>query len=211
MMKNAYIRRSAAPAVPAVAVPSTVADPTRAPALYCEGYVGLDSSAEPFLFRLPVPPAWEDRRPTAWAAERRARRAYFTALDALRTGSVDAVESAKVDRLHEEVRSETARATLRHFRRILATVRTAGQPILPTPPAPLTTLVITAPPSNGSMAPEALAERYRWALDWMSARRYIVAKDLHLEWQVRSLSRPLSVPSRVWSSTAKELRRSGRS
>ena len=169
------------------------------------------SSAEPFQFRLPCPPVWEDRRPAAWAAERRARRAYFTALDALRTGAVDEAEAAKLERLYEEVRSETARATLRHFRRILATVRSAGQPILPTPDAPLTTLTITAPPSNGNMAPAALADRYRWAMDWMCARRYIVAKELRLEWQVRPLPRPLSVPPAVWPSTAKECRRAGRS
>ena len=121
------------------------------------------------------------------------------------------MEAAKVDRLHDELRSESARATLRHFRRILATVRGAGQPIIPSPDAPLTKLVITAPPIDGSMAPAALGDRYRWALDWMCARRYIVAKDLRLEWQVRPLPRPLSVPARVRSSTAKELRRAGRS
>lgn len=153
---------------------------------------------------------WEDRRPSAWAAERRARRAYFTALDALRTGQVDEVEAAKVDRLHDDMRSDSARSSLRHFRRILGTVRGAARPILPTPPAPLAVLTITAPPSNGCMTPAALAERYRWALEWMNARGYVVPKGLRLEWQVRPLPRPLSVPSRVWTSTAAELRHIGR-
>ena len=173
--------------------------------------MGSASSAEPFQFRLPCPPVWQDRRPAAWAAERRGRRAYFTALDALRTGAVDEAEAAKVERLYAEVRSESARASLRHFRRILDTVRRAGGPIIPTPDAPLTTLVITAPPSTGNIAPAALAERYHWSMEWLCARRYIVAKELRLEWQVRPLPRPMSVPSGVRSSTAKELRRAGRS
>lgn len=193
-------------------MPKSDPDPTRAPALYCAGYTGQPSpEAPPFLFRLPCPPVWEDRRPSAWAAERRGRRAYFIALDALRTGEVDEAEAAKVDRLWGDLRSDSARSSLAHFRRILMMVRTAGRPILPTPPEPLAALTITVPPTTGSMAPAALAERYRWATDWLCARRFIVARELRLEWQVRPLPRPLSVPAGVWSSTAKELRRAGRS
>lgn len=192
-------------------MPPTATEPTRAPALYCAGHAGPTSSSNPpFHFRLPCPPIWDDRRPSAWAAERRARRAYFAALDALRTGQVDETEATKVDRLHDDLRSDSARASMRHFRRILGTVRRAAQPILPTPPAPLTALTITVPPTSGNMTPAALAERYRWSMEWMNARGYVVPKGLRLEWQVRPLPRPLAVPATVWTSTAAELRRVGR-
>src|SRR5690606_12666609 len=72
----------------AVTTPPFAPAPMRAPALYVSGFVDreTDGAVVPFNFRLPCPPSWDDRLPGAWAAERRARRAYFATLDSLRTG-----------------------------------------------------------------------------------------------------------------------------
>ncbi|HEX5580532.1 MAG TPA: hypothetical protein VFX39_03075 [Gemmatimonadaceae bacterium] len=141
----------------------------------------------PVAFRLPCPPAWDDRRPAAWAAERRARRAYFATLDALRTGSIDPVEEAKIGRLLDDLRSSSAQQTLRHFQRILDHVRgLAGRPTIPGPPAPMRSVVIAAPSQRGPRRPPDLTARYRWALDWLEARHYVAAgKELRVDWRFR--------------------------
>src|SRR5688500_2459837 len=107
---------------------ATVADlpqspPARAPALYFVGTLPDADGGKPFNFRLPCPPTWHDRAPSAWAADRRARRAYFATLDALRSGRVDEEEVAKSQRLLADIRSMSARAALTHFLRIMDTVR----------------------------------------------------------------------------------------
>ena len=171
-----------------MAVPPS-SSPARAPALYFVGTVEDADDREPFTFRLPCPPVWHDRAPSAWAADRRARRAYFATLDALRSGHVNEEEAAKVQRLLADFRSTSARAALSHFLRIMDTVRTGdGQPVIPTPPAPLVELVVTAPPMSGAADPEALAARYRWALEWLDARRYVVGRGLRLQWLVRRMT-----------------------
>ncbi len=163
--------------------------PTRAPALYVSGLVekGQDDAVRPYTFRLPCPPSWDDRRPTAWAAERRARRAYFATLDALRTGTIDPDEEAKIGRLVNDLRSNTAQETIRHFQRILGFVRGAaeGEATIPDPPAPMKSVVITAPVPTGPSRSSDLTTRYRWALDWLEARRYVAAgKELRIEWRL---------------------------
>lgn len=164
--------------------------PTRAPALYLAGFVDREPDGEvvPFSCRLPVPPSWDDRRPGAWAAERRARRAYFATLDALRTGAIDPDEEAKLQRLAQDLRSATALEAMRHLQRILDFVReSAGRVVVPTPPAPLASVVITAPP-GGSTRPPDLEARYRWALEWLQARRYLVGKSPRVEWRIRRVT-----------------------
>jgi hypothetical protein len=146
-----------------------------------------DGDTVPFAFRLPCPPAWDDRLPGAWAAERRARRAYFATLDALRTGAVDPVETAKIERLLADLRSNTARAAVRHFQRVLDFVERLGsREVLPVPAEPMKAVVIGAPPVPAtSTRPADLATRYRWALEWLSTRRFVASKGLRVEWRVR--------------------------
>ena len=163
--------------------------PARAPALYFVGSFHGPSGEEPFRFRLPCPPLWHDRAPAAWAAERRARRAYFATLDALRTGRVDEAEMAKSQRLLADLRSTSARAAVNHFLRILEAVRRSeGEPVIPTPSAPMADLVVTAPAITGTEETEGLEERYRWALEWLDARRYVVGRGLTVHWQVRRVT-----------------------
>ena len=160
----------------------------RAPALYFAAVLPPEHGGGTFTFRLPCPPAWEDRAPAAWAAERRARRAYFAALDALHTGAVDEADAEKCARLAGELKSNAARGAVTHFLRIFALVRRAGAPVLPAPPTPLDKLTITAPPV-GVTEPDLLATRFRWALEWLDARRYVVGgKRLHVDWQVRRMT-----------------------
>lgn len=169
-------------------VPSFSAAPTRAPALYLTGRPSSDPTAPPFRCRLPCPPSWDDRAPGARAAERRARRAYFAALDALHTGAVDEADAEKCARLAGELKSNAARGAVTHFLRIFALVRRSGAPVLPAPAVPLDEVTITAPPV-GVTEPDLLASRFRWALEWLDARRYVVGgKRLRLDWQVRRMT-----------------------
>ncbi len=172
----------------AVTTPRYSCTTIRAPALYVSGFVDreADGATVPFAFRLPCPPAWDDRLPGAWAAERRARRAYFATLDALRTGAVDPVETAKIERLIGDLRSHTARTALLHFQRVLEFVGRLGRSAVPAPTEPMTAVVIGAPPvPAASTRPVDLATRYRWALEWLSTRRFVASKGLRVEWRVR--------------------------
>lgn len=170
-----------------MATPSSA--PSRAPALYFLGRAaGAPADAPAFAFRLPCPPAWPDRAPSAWAAERRARRAYFAALDALRTGAVDPAEEAKAQRLLQDLKSPIASGAVRHFLRVFELVHRSAEPIIPTPPQPLAELVVTAPPMGDLADPDALTARYRWAFDWLAARRYVVGKGLRVDWRVRRMT-----------------------
>lgn len=180
----------------AVTTPSYSPAPARAPALYVSGFVDRESDGVvvPFAFRLPCPPSWDDRLPGAWAAERRARRAYFATLDALRTGIVDPVETAKMERLIGDLRSQTARATVRHFQRVVEFVERLGgrRAVVPEPPEPMAAVVITAPPvpASGARASDTPSSRYKWALEWLSTRRFVVPKGLRVEWRVRRMTPP---------------------
>ena len=176
------------PRRPTVVVVPPYSAPARAPALYLAGRSSSDPAAPPFRCRLPCPPSWDDRAPGARAAERRARRAYFAALDALHTGAVDEEDAEKCARLAQELKSNAARGAVTHFLRIFALVRRAGGPVLPAPAAPLEELTITAPPV-GVTEPDLLATRFRWALEWLDARRYVVGgRRLRVDWQVRRMT-----------------------
>jgi hypothetical protein len=169
--------------------------PMRAPALYVAGFAEQEPGGPvlPVSFRLPCPPSWDDRHPGAWAAERRARRAYFATLDALRTGAIDPGDEAKIGRLLQDLRSGSAQSAIRHFQRILDYVhRLVGRATLPAPTEPMRGLVITVPPP-GPVRPAELANRYRWALEWLEARRYVVGKGLRIEWRVRRVTPPAGV------------------
>lgn len=155
---------------------------TRAPALY---FSAPPSSSSPsFSFRLPCPPAWDDRQPSVWAAERRARKAYIAVLEAMATGTVPGEQSRKVQRLATEVRSASARLGLEHLLRVLGFVRRHGQPVLPPPPAPLSTVIATVPLPPQGAGEEGLRRRYAWALEWLQTRRYLASRNLSIEWRV---------------------------
>lgn len=155
--------------------------PPRAPALY---FSTPETSPTSIAFRLPCPPAWDDRQPSVRAAERRARKAYVTALEALATGTVPAEQALKIQRLASEVRSTSARVALEHLLRVLGFVRKHGAAVLPAPDAPLTAVIATVPlPPNGA-GEDGLRRRYAWALEWLQARRYLATRNLSIEWRV---------------------------
>ena len=159
----------------------TSKSPPRAPALY---FSTPASSPTPVAFRLPCPPAWDDRRPNVWAAERRARKAYVAALEALATGTVPAEQAVKIQRLAGEVRSVSARLGLEHLLRVLGFVRRHGSAVLPPPEAPLTTVIATVPLPPQGAGEEGLRRRYAWALEWLQTRRYLATRNLSIEWRV---------------------------
>lgn len=158
---------------------------TRAPAVYVTGWAASDPSST-MSFRLPVPPRWDDRRPSAWAAERRARKAYFAALDALATGHVPSEDVAKLGRLIDDVGSDMARESLVRLRRAIAFVERAtsdDEPALLPAAHPCDVLVLTLPAGEQEWRPEMLRERYDWTLEWLRTRRFVVGKGLSIEWR----------------------------
>lgn len=171
----------------------------RAPAVYVSGRAAADP-ASTMAIRLPSPPRWDDRRPSAWAAERRARKAYFAALDALATGLVVAEDVAKLDRLILDVRSATARTALGQLRRVFEYAqRTTGDDdpaILPAAAGPCDRIVVALPVGERDERPEVLAERYAWTLEWLRTRRFVVGgKGLAIEWRVaRAAGREVPPP-----------------
>jgi len=158
--------------------------PVRAPAVYFAGRVRA-SGAAAIVFRLPVPPNLDAVRAAAWAIERRAKRAYFAALDAMRTGHVDAEQAAKLDRLVAEASSPAAQTVLGHLKRVMdAAVREGKEePLLPPPPAPFDSIVATSP--DAWVASEAdPTTRLAWPLEWLRTRGYIVGgKGLEYRWE----------------------------
>jgi hypothetical protein len=114
------------------------------------------------------------------------RKAYFATLDALRTGVVEPERLAKLGRLVAEVRSATARAGLEHLRVVQRFVRraAAGWPVIATPDVPFDRVVVTAPfdPATPTDAPE-LERRYAWALDWLRMHRWVVGREVAIEWR----------------------------
>jgi hypothetical protein len=156
------------------------------PALYVVGFVPTSVEAE-IAFRLPCSPRWDDRPLGTAAAELRIRKAYYSTLDALRTGYTDPVRLAKLRRLAREVRSEDARAALEHLCRVQRFVRwsSGGWPVIPTPPAPLDRIVVSAPVfSDEDPTDVELAHRHAWALDWMRTHRWTVGRGLLVEWRL---------------------------
>lgn len=100
---------------------------------------------------------------------------------------MDPVETAKIERLLADLRSNTARAAVRHFQRVLDFVERLGsRAVVPAPAEPMKAVVIGAPPAPAtSTRPSDLATRYRWALEWLSTRRFVASKGLRVEWRVR--------------------------
>ena len=160
---------------------ATHKSPPRAPALY---FSAPASSPTSIAFRLPCPPVWDDRQPSVWPAERRAREAYVATLEALATGTVPPEQAVKIQRLASEVRSVSARLTLEHLLRVLGFVRNHGRAVLPPPEAPLTSVVATVPLPPQGAGEEGLRRRYAWALEWLQTRRYLATRNLSIEWRV---------------------------
>jgi len=169
----------------------------RAPAVYFAGIPAM-SGAEPYHFRLPCPPNWTNARFAGRAPERRAKKAYFAALDAMRTGTVDPEQAAKLGRMLGEATTRSAQTVLAHLVRVMeAASRVAGRrPLCPPPPAPLGAVIAT---TTLSWAPEMgdPMDRLEWPLEWLRTRRYIVSKGLDFRWQPpRTLfSHSLSAPT----------------
>jgi hypothetical protein len=148
-----------------------------------------DAQPVPVRFRLPCPPAWDDARTGAWAAERRARRAYLAALDALHTGRLGPDQVPRLVALLRDLRSTTARPPLEHLVRVLGRVRRCrpGERLVRRPPQPLTRITVTVPVPPAADAPwddAALVQRYRWTLGWLRDRGFVVARDLVIEWHL---------------------------
>jgi len=162
--------------------------PLRSPALYVSGGATLD--LDRLLVRLPCPPAWDDRRPAVRAAERRARKAYFAALDALYQGQVNEEAVEKLQRLVADVRSTTARHALEHLLRVFGFVRRgAKRPVLVAPSAPCARITVGVPADAWDGDRNRLAERYAWPLEWLQMRRFVAGKTLVIDWY------PLAAPS----------------
>ncbi|MGZ8456858.1 MAG: hypothetical protein ACXWZ4_09695 [Gemmatirosa sp.] len=156
--------------------------PLRAPALYVAGGANaLESDKLPM--RLPCPPFWDDRPPSARAAERRARKAYFAALDALYQGEVCEDAVGKLQQLVGDIRSSTARGALEHLLRVFGFVRRSEPgPVLVAPPAPWERVTIGVPASDWTPERSKLAERYAWPLEWLRMRRFVAGKTLVIDW-----------------------------
>ncbi|MDF1502900.1 hypothetical protein [Roseisolibacter sp. H3M3-2] len=156
--------------------------PPRAPALYVTGSPA--AGAPPLSFRLPVPPSWDDRPPTARAAERRARKAYFAALDALYRGEVNEDAAGKLRRLVEDVRSLTARGALEHLLDVLGFVRRTAPagPVLAAPTTPCERVAVGVPPRHWTTDRARLAERYAWPMEWLRMHRFVAGKALVIDW-----------------------------
>lgn len=157
--------------------------PPRAPAIYVAGGMVL-GDGELTRLRLPLPPAWDDRAPGAWAAERRAKKAYWAALDALAAGAIRRDAPGQTGRLAAEVRSQTLAAGLRHLLDVFALVERTGSVYLPRPSVPWDRVVLTVPPSPQGVAVAALERRYAWALEWLRTRHYVTVKAPRIEWRV---------------------------
>ena len=158
--------------------------PARAPAVYFSG-TGRASDDAATVFRLPVPPKLEEVRAAAWAIERRAKRAYFAALDAMRNGQVDPEQAAKLDRLLAEATSAAAQAVLGHLKRVMeAAVRDGREaPLLPPPAVPFDSIVATS--SDAWVSGEADPTlRLEWPLEWLRTRGYVAGgKKLVYRWE----------------------------
>jgi hypothetical protein len=147
----------------------------------------------PIAFRVPCPPAWDDRPPVVRAAERRARKAYFAALDALYRGEVNEDAAGKLRRLVTDVRSLTARAALEHLLKVFGFVRRGAGPVLVAPPVPCERVAIGVPGAQWNPDRERLAERYDWPIEWLRMHRFVAGKTLVIDWY------PLPTPSGVVS------------
>jgi hypothetical protein len=156
----------------------------RAPAVYFAGNPPARQAA-PYVFRLPCPPDYIVVRQAGRALKRRAKKAYFAALDAMRTGRVDSEAAAKLRRLLAEATTRPARALLGQLVNVMEAAMRTGEPILPPPPVPLGSLVATATdPYVNVKAKDDPLEQLAWPLEWLRTRGYIVTKGLQLRWEM---------------------------
>ena len=161
--------------------------PPRAPALYLSGR--LTGLAAPF--RLPLPPDWAGRPPAVRAAERRARKAYFAALDALHLGQVNDEAVDKLQRLVSDLRVGASNRAVEHLVSVFTLARRhAGRPVLPAPVEPMAQLIMTVPAEFWSTDRERMSARLAWPLEWLRMRRYVVGKELEIEWRLLPGSTP---------------------
>ncbi|HLV26257.1 MAG TPA: hypothetical protein VKZ41_08070 [Gemmatimonadales bacterium] len=156
--------------------------PTRAPAVYCR----LRSADGGLSFRIPCPPCWDGKAPSGWAAERRARRAYFAALDALHTGKEVESERSKLGRFVDEMRNTRIRGQLEHLVRVLDfSLRRHTVTTVDKPDRPFNRVELTVPVPPGAEGSGQLEERFRWTLEWLQTRGYTAGRDLRIDWRVQ--------------------------
>jgi hypothetical protein len=162
--------------------------------LRVEGCVSGDSSVR-VVFHLPFPPLGGAGVRAVHALERRAKKAYFAVLDAMRTGVVDSDRVTQLRRLTGEVRTrrsgcEMVADALEQLLGILGGIAAGigGAPLLPEFNQPLAELVIglnsaSAPPT---LSTEAFGEVLRWPLEWLRTRGVTVANGLEVHWAVQT-------------------------
>ncbi|HXY32274.1 MAG TPA: hypothetical protein VEI06_16320 [Gemmatimonadaceae bacterium] len=156
--------------------------PLRAPALYIEGRQADGATRE---FRLPLPPSRIQHRGHIRAFERRAKKAYFAALDGLRTGAPSSQHLAKLSRLAAEARHKSATDILNHLVSVLnaAAIVAGGTPVLPPPPTPLESIVVHCRMAH-AQADSELSELLAWPLEWLKTRGYVASRQLEVLWRV---------------------------
>jgi hypothetical protein len=119
------------------------------------------------------------------AAERRARKAYFAALDALHLGQVNEDALGKLHRLVADLRVGAANRAVEHLVRVFAFAhRLGGQPVLIAPSEPLAQLTVAVPAEFWSSDRERMAARLAWPLEWLRMRRFVVGKELEIHWRL---------------------------
>jgi hypothetical protein len=168
---------------------------SQAPMLRMEGRV-QGTGDTPVVFHLPLPPVAGAGARAVHAIERRAKKAYFAVLDAMRTGVVDADRSAQLARLAGEVRTgrsaNTASEALDQLVWLMGAIAAGvvGAPLLPKLSEPLAALVVGVTSASASaLAPrsaEALAEVLRWPLEWLQTRGVIVSQGLEVRCTLQS-------------------------
>lgn len=163
----------------------------KAPMLRVEGRVPSNTDAT-IVFHLPLPPLAGAGARAVHALERRAKKAYFAVLDAMRTGIVDADRAAQVSRLAGEARArrsaDTASEALDQLVWVMGAVAAgvAGAPLLPHLSEPLAALVVgvTSASASALLVPspsEALPEFLRWPLEWLQTRGFTVPTGLDVK------------------------------
>jgi hypothetical protein len=164
--------------------------PPRAPALHVTGRL---PGAAP-SYRLPLPPIWPGRSFTARAAERRARKAYFAALDALHLGCVNEEAVGRLQRLVADARGGVTVRPLEHLLRVFGFVRrSAGRPALVAPAEPLPSVRVGVPAELWATERAHLATALAWPLEWLEMRRFVVGKGLQIDWHPLAAAAAASV------------------
>jgi hypothetical protein len=158
----------------------------RAPAVVVCGRPADEPSQTEVQFRLPFPPVPTLGVYAAHAVERRAKKVYFSVLDAMRTGTVDPAVRVRLARLISEAKPR-ADDVLRHLVRVLDAVarntRETGRPLMPVPPTPLVQLsvellAVTRP--FGGRAVEAVGEVLQWPIEWLQTRGVAAQKGVQI-------------------------------